>query len=61
MSPEGIYGEAVDYCHKELNLIYPVITRPTRVTQHSSAVKDHILISTILTKNISSGNVKTTV
>ena len=38
--------------------MFPVITRPTRVTRHSSTVIDHILTNAILTKNISSGIVK---
>ena len=41
------------------NGMFTVITRPTRVTSHSSTVIAHILTNTILTKNIPSGIVKT--
>ena len=41
--------------------MFPVITRPTRVTRHSSTVTDHILANAILTKNIFSGIVKTNI
>ena len=41
------------------NSMFPVITRPPRVTRHSSTVIDHILTNAILTKSNSSGIVKT--
>ena len=40
-------------------VIFPVNTRPTSVTRHSSTVIDHILTNAILTKIIPSGIVKT--
>ena len=51
---------SLDYeSNNTVKKIFNIITRPTRVTRHSWTVIDHIVTNAILTKNISSGIVKT--